>query len=150
MLTRLFVYGTLRSRFNNRAARLLRSHGTLIGPATVSGSIYRIGSYPGWKPEPAGEVRGELYELRNPQETLDALDEYEGEDFARIAIEATSSLGQKSLDPEKTGETACPTTKDRQFLPRATSGSSDSVWIYLYKNDPPEDTRIASGDFCSP
>jgi gamma-glutamylcyclotransferase (GGCT)/AIG2-like uncharacterized protein YtfP len=119
VLTTLFVYGTLRSQFNNRYARLLRSHATLLGPATVSGSIYRMGSYPGWKPEPAGEVRGELYELRNPKETLDALDEYEGEDFERIAI-------------------------------KAAGDSSDSVWIYLYKKDPPEDSRIASGDFCSP
>ena len=119
MLTTLFVYGTLRSPFNNRYARLLRSQATFIGPATVSGSIYRVGSYPGWKPNPVGEVHGELYELKKPKEILNALDEYEGEDFERIAIETAG-------------------------------GASDSVWIYRYKKDTPEDSRIASGDFCAP
>ena len=52
-------------------------------------------------------------------EILNALDEYEGEDFERIARETAG-------------------------------GASDSVWIYRYKKDTPEDSRIASGDFCAP
>jgi gamma-glutamylcyclotransferase (GGCT)/AIG2-like uncharacterized protein YtfP len=119
VLTTLFVYGTLRSEFSNKYARLLRSQAERLGPASVSGSIYRIGSYPGWKPEPAGEVRGELYKLENPEQTLSALDDYEGEDFERVEI-------------------------------RIGTAGHDAVWIYLYKRDPPADSRIASGDFCTP
>ena len=108
----LFVYGTLRSEFNNEYARLLRSQAELIGPATVPGSIYRVSHYPAYKPEPGGEVHGELYRLTNPETTLKALDEYEGEDFERVVI------------------------KD--------------AWIYQYKKEPREYSRISSGDFCAP
>jgi len=82
----LFVYGTLRSEFNNEYARLLRSQAELIGPATVPGSIYRVSHYPAYRPEPRGEVHGELYRLTDPETTLKALDEYEGEDFERVVI----------------------------------------------------------------
>jgi gamma-glutamylcyclotransferase (GGCT)/AIG2-like uncharacterized protein YtfP len=82
----LFVYGTLRSEFNNKYARLLRSQAALIGPATVPGSIFRVSHYPAYKPQPAGEVHGELYRLTDPETTLKALDEYEGEDFERVVV----------------------------------------------------------------
>src|SRR5579863_3560268 len=82
----LFVYGTLRSEFDNKYARLLRSQAKLVGPATVPGSIYRVSHYPAYRPEPAGEVRGELYRLTDPETTLKALDEYEGEDFERVVV----------------------------------------------------------------
>jgi gamma-glutamylcyclotransferase (GGCT)/AIG2-like uncharacterized protein YtfP len=119
MIAKLFVYGTLRSEFSNKYARLLRGQGERMGPASVPGSIYRIGSYPGWKPEPVGEVRGELYKLENPEQTLSTLDDYEGNEFERVVIE--------------TGNPA-----------------ADFAWIYRYKKDPPAESRIASGDFCTP
>ena len=86
MLDLIFVYGTLRSEFNNRYARLLRKEGTLVGPATVRGSIHRVRHFPAFRPEPAGEVRGELYRLHRPEATLKALDEYEGEEFERVVV----------------------------------------------------------------
>jgi gamma-glutamylcyclotransferase (GGCT)/AIG2-like uncharacterized protein YtfP len=87
VLKLLFVYGTLRSRFNNRHARLLRSQADLAGTATVPGSIYRVRHFPAFRPEPAGEVHGELYRLRDPETTLHALDEYEGAEFERVVVE---------------------------------------------------------------
>ena len=86
MLNLLFVYGTLRSEFNNRYARLLRSGAELVGRATVPGSIYRVRHFPAFRPEPAGEVHGELYRLRDPETTLKALDEYEGSEFERVVV----------------------------------------------------------------
>ena len=83
----MFVYGTLRSEFENEYARLLRSHGELIGVTTVPGSIYRVEHYPAWRPEPAGEVRGEIFRLDDPESTLAVLDDYEGQDFERVMIE---------------------------------------------------------------
>lgn len=82
----LFVYGTLRSNFDNPYALLLRSNAKLVGRATVPGSIFRVGNYPAYKPEPAGEVQGELYSLTDPATTLKALDEYEGPDFERVVV----------------------------------------------------------------
>jgi gamma-glutamylcyclotransferase (GGCT)/AIG2-like uncharacterized protein YtfP len=82
----LFVYGTLRSEFDNSYARRLRESAELIGRSTLPGSIFRIGKYPGYRREPEGIVYGELWRLRDPEATLAALDEYEGPEYSRIVI----------------------------------------------------------------
>jgi gamma-glutamylcyclotransferase (GGCT)/AIG2-like uncharacterized protein YtfP len=109
VLNLLFVYGTLRSEFNNRYARLLRSQAEMVRKASVLGSIYRVRHYPAYRPEPAGEVHGEIYQLADPETTLKILDEYEGPEFERVVVEG--------------------------------------AWIYQYRNQPPEDSRILSGVF---
>lgn len=88
----LFVYGTLRSEFENPYARLLRSQAEFIGKATVSGSIYRVEFYPAYKKEPAGEVHGEVYRLKGAEAALASLDDYEGDSFERVRME--TSLGE--------------------------------------------------------
>jgi len=112
MLNLLFVYGTLRSEFDNQYARMLRSQAELVERATVPGSIYRVSHYPAFRPEPAGGVRGELYRLNDPETTLKTLDEYEGAEFERVMI--------------------------------------NGWWIYQFGGEPPENSRIVSGDFCAP
>lgn len=112
MLDLLFVYGTLRSEFDNRYARLLRKAAASMGRASVPGSIYRVRHFPAYRPQPEGEVQGELCRLNSPQATLAVLDEYEGEEFERVVV----------------------------------NGS----WLYQYRGDLPEESRIASGDFCAP
>lgn len=112
MLDLLFVYGTLRSEFDNRYARLLRNEATLLRRAAVPGAIYRVEHYPAFRPRPDGEVQGELYRLNTPEVTLAVLDEYEGEAFERVVVKG--------------------------------------AWLYQYKGDPPEEDRIASGDFRAP
>jgi gamma-glutamylcyclotransferase (GGCT)/AIG2-like uncharacterized protein YtfP len=86
VLDLLFVYGTLRSEFDNPYARLLRKQATLVDRATVPGSIYQVRHYPAFRPEPAGEVHGELYRLIEPEATLHTLDEYEGPEFERVVV----------------------------------------------------------------
>lgn len=108
----LFVYGTLRSEFDNEYARMLRANADLIEKGTIAGSIFRVGPYSAYRPVPKGAVRGELYRLHDPDQTLRLLDEYEGEDYRRIDV--------------------------------------DGVWIYQYKDQPPESARISSGDHCNP
>jgi gamma-glutamylcyclotransferase (GGCT)/AIG2-like uncharacterized protein YtfP len=112
VLNLLFVYGTLRSEFDNQYARMLRSQAELVGRATVPGSIYRVSHYPAFRPEPKGEVQGELYRLHDPEITLKALDEYEGPEFERVVVNRS--------------------------------------WIYQFGSEPPENSRIVSGDFCAP
>jgi gamma-glutamylcyclotransferase (GGCT)/AIG2-like uncharacterized protein YtfP len=83
----LFVYGTLRSEFDNPFARKLRGEADLVGRATVRGSIFRIADYPGYRREPDGVVHGELWHLRDPERTLAALDDYEGPEYSRVMID---------------------------------------------------------------
>lgn len=90
----LFVYGTLRSEFDNPYARKLRSEADSLGPATVRGSIFYIRGYPGYRREPDGIVRGELWRLREPDKTLAALDEYEGSDYSRLVVSLDSPPGE--------------------------------------------------------
>jgi len=87
----LFVYGSLRSEFDNPHARLLREKADLLGRTTVRGSLVRNGEFPGYRMEPDGIVEGELWKLREPESTLAALDEYEGSAYSRISV--TTSLG---------------------------------------------------------
>lgn len=86
MLNLLFVYGTLRSEFDNQYARLLRSQADFVERTTMPGSIYRVRHYPAFRPAPEGVVHGELYRLHDPDATLRVLDEYEGDEFERVSL----------------------------------------------------------------
>jgi gamma-glutamylcyclotransferase (GGCT)/AIG2-like uncharacterized protein YtfP len=86
MIFKLFVYGTLRSQFDNRFARLLRAGADLLGPGTVPGSIYRVRHFPAYRPDPPGEVHGELYRVTDPEKMFAALDDYEGVEFERVVV----------------------------------------------------------------
>jgi gamma-glutamylcyclotransferase (GGCT)/AIG2-like uncharacterized protein YtfP len=96
----LFVYGTLRSEFDNRYARLLRQQATPTGRATVPGSIYKVSHFPAFRPHPVGEVHGELYRLNSAEATLAALDEYEGDEFERVVINGAWIYQYKEPLPE--------------------------------------------------
>jgi gamma-glutamylcyclotransferase (GGCT)/AIG2-like uncharacterized protein YtfP len=148
----LFVYGTLRSEFNNQYARLLREQAELLGHTTVPGSIYRVGHFPAWKPEPAGEVHGELYRLRDPDTTLKALDEYEGPDFERVVVRAARPQALSVVGSGSSGAPARSATKLEVAQSRTyrAGGAEEDAWIYQYKKAPPKYSRIASGDFCAP
>jgi gamma-glutamylcyclotransferase (GGCT)/AIG2-like uncharacterized protein YtfP len=131
VLNLLFVYGTLRSEFDNRYTRLLRADARLCGRAVVRGSIYFLNRAqrtcglrapvrhcPEFRPQPAGEVHGELYRLVRPASTLRALDEYEGKDFERVMTRVASPVA--------------------------------TAWIYQYRKTPLGQALIQSGDFCAP
>jgi gamma-glutamylcyclotransferase (GGCT)/AIG2-like uncharacterized protein YtfP len=124
MLDLLFVYGTLRSGFDNPWAKLLRERAELLGPATVRGAIYRIHHYPGFRPESApgtgGVVHGEVFHLfPDPAALLKALDEYEDADFTRVLVDIEQG------------------------------GAAATAWIYRYDAALPPDSLIPSGNFCA-
>lgn len=74
----LFVYGTLKSDFNVKAARALRKISIPIAKANVSGTIYSFGHYPALKLHPRSKpVKGEIVRLKNIAASLDMLDRYE-------------------------------------------------------------------------
>ena len=86
MTNALFVYGSLRSECDNPHVRKLRNEAKSMGRATVRGSIFRTGDFSGYKEEPAGIVQGELWQLNEPEKTLVALDEYEGDEYPRVVV----------------------------------------------------------------
>ena len=83
----LFVYGTLRSGFDNPYAQLLRARSVFVGKAAVRGTVRETGQYPAFMPGPDGEVAGELYRLETPVATLATLDDYEGEAYERVIVD---------------------------------------------------------------
>ena len=79
-LDRLFVYGTLRPQ--GRAFSLVRPSVVRHQPAVLAGYslVGEVHRYPWCGEAPNGEVAGELLWLRNVEEALAILDEYEGVD----------------------------------------------------------------------
>ncbi|TWT99826.1 AIG2-like family protein [Botrimarina colliarenosi] len=81
----LFVYGTLKSGFDNAHAIALRHAATLVGPAVLCGRMYLVQGPRGSMRYPAvteplhdsDTVRGELYRLHD-ERVLSRLDLYEG------------------------------------------------------------------------
>ncbi len=124
----LFVYGTLRSEFENEFARLLRAGSVFLGKARVRGRLYRLGGYPGLRLSRSGQdwAIGEVYALRNPDATLSALDAYEG----CAPGDPTPHLFDR--------------VKARAVM---EDGSIADVWVYVYSRRAPESRRIVSGEF---
>lgn len=119
MTDAVFVYGSLRSEFDNRYAAELRAAADLLARATVTGSIFQVGQYPGYREEPMGQVKGEVWRLRTPEATLAMLDEYEGSGYRRV------------------------------IKPASVAGISAGIeaWIYVWTGEADARQRIESGDF---
>ena len=78
----LFVYGTLK-RGGKSHGQLVRKRGVrFVGAARIRGELYKLDgeSFPGAIQTAAGDsfVKGHLFALRDPEETLASLDEFEG------------------------------------------------------------------------
>jgi gamma-glutamylcyclotransferase (GGCT)/AIG2-like uncharacterized protein YtfP len=107
---------------------MLADRGRWRGTATVRGRLYRIDNYPGFVPDEAdGRVKGDLFELPDPDAVLALLDEYE-ECSARF--------------PE-------PREYCRIVVRVETEGVPADAWAYAYAYVWPvrDDQRIESGDF---
>jgi gamma-glutamylcyclotransferase (GGCT)/AIG2-like uncharacterized protein YtfP len=94
----LFVYGTLQRSQNGMPHSLLRQ-ARFVSYASMSGSLYDLGPYPGVFRDSAGRGRvfGELYELpdHTGPRTLQALDEHEGPEFRRRRVLVTLRGGRR-------------------------------------------------------
>jgi len=118
----LFVYGTLRSGFQNEFARLLAERETLLGGARIHGKLYDIGRYPGLVLSPAPEewAIGEVFRLHDADRTLAILDQYEGGEFTRVTATILMEAGEQL------------------------------AWVYVYNGQVAEERRILSGDYLHP
>lgn len=114
----LFVYGTLRRGFNNPWQQILENKGSWLGTATTSGYLFDLGPYPGAIYDPEGDlITGDLYDIqgKTSHSLLAELDEYEGEEYRRIRIEAQCNGSRKNnvFFYEYLGQT----NPDMQILP---------------------------------
>jgi pyruvate carboxylase len=124
---KLFVYGTLRRGYEPHSY-LRRQSARFLDDGIISGRLYDLGEYPGAVPSksPEDEIRGELYELRNPKAHLRILDEVE---------EFDPQHPEKSLFVRRPAEV------------RLTSGETVEAWVYFLPRKPRNARLIASGDF---
>ncbi len=106
--------------------RVLAGRARLVGLGWVRGRLYDLGPYPGLKETPdPDQVRGEVYELADPEATLSVLDAYE------------------SCGPDDR-----PRLYERRLAPVVLdSGERRSCWVYYYLGPVVEERRIRSGDY---
>jgi gamma-glutamylcyclotransferase (GGCT)/AIG2-like uncharacterized protein YtfP len=124
----VFVYGTLMRGFNHPMSRLLSDGAEFLGEASCRGRLYMVKHYPGLlhSDDAADVVFGELFRLRNVDELMAALDDYE-------------SVGP-GYPP--------PTLYLREKLPvRMGDGTMVEAWTYIYNRPVNESKRIVSGRF---
>lgn len=75
MMPHVFVYGTLRRSGRNDIARY-RPQPVHVGEASIAGTLYDLGAYPGVVLGGAGRVKGEVYVVEPSVEAaLDVLEE---------------------------------------------------------------------------
>jgi gamma-glutamylcyclotransferase (GGCT)/AIG2-like uncharacterized protein YtfP len=123
----LFVYGTLRPDADHPMSRFLARRSRLRGAATVAGRLYDLGRYPALVEATTDEerVRGSLSELFDAEDTLAALDRYEG-----VATEGTEGLFERT-----------------RAAVRRETGEVVEAFVYVYRGPVSEGQRVASGDW---
>jgi gamma-glutamylcyclotransferase (GGCT)/AIG2-like uncharacterized protein YtfP len=123
----LFVYGTLRTAFQNRFARRLSEEAVLLGQGRIRGRLYDLGEYPGARLSAEGDewVIGEVFVLADAF-FLPELDAYEG-------------CGRNDTPPHQFTRVQSTTVME--------DGSNVCAWLYEYKGATAEDRHIASGDY---
>jgi len=126
----LFVYGTLRRDIESEMYHLLARHADFIGDATYQGRLYRIDYYPGVIPSenPAHQVKGDVYLLREHERLLSRLDEYE-------------ECGPRFAEPTEY-------VRERQEVVLCI-GRKLIAWVYVYNRSTKGLPEITSGDFLS-
>ena len=99
MMPHVFVYGTLRRHGRNDIARY-RPTPVFVGEASIAGTLYDLGAYPGIVLGGAGRVKGEIYRVEPAVETaLDLLEEVAEDDSGEyIKREVRVALGARWLD----------------------------------------------------
>ena len=112
----LFVYGSLLSAIGHPSGERLRSEARLVGAASMSGRLYRVGWYPGLVEAATGDsrVHGEVYALADPAGSLAWLDDYE-------SIVPGKEASNEYVRAERAVQLA--------------SGQQVTAWVYLYQWD---------------
>lgn len=87
MCNYLFVYGTLLKKANNTFSQYLKENSVYRGKGWFHGLLFDLGEYPGavYIPEIKYKVHGNLFEIKNFEQVINRLDEYEetGDNFPK-------------------------------------------------------------------
>ena len=99
MMPHVFVYGTLRRHGRNDIARY-GPEPVFVGEASIAGTLYDLGAYPGVVLGGAGRVKGEVYRIEPAVEVaLDLLEEVAQDDSGEyIRREVRVAVGAHWLD----------------------------------------------------
>jgi gamma-glutamylcyclotransferase (GGCT)/AIG2-like uncharacterized protein YtfP len=122
----VFFYGTLMAGFDRRRRAGIDDQLTYVGRGSIKASLFDLGIYPAAVPAPQGLVWGEVYEVRDPDTVLAALDRFEG---------------------------YTPDNPDQSLYVRAEAavtlqdGTSESAWVYFYNAPLGQAQQILSGDY---
>jgi gamma-glutamylcyclotransferase (GGCT)/AIG2-like uncharacterized protein YtfP len=122
----VFFYGTLMAGFDRRRRAGIDDQLTYVGRGSIKASLFDLGIYPAAVPAPQGLVWGEVYEVRDPETVLAALDRFEG---------------------------YTPDNLDQSLYVRAEAavtlqdGTSESAWVYFYNAPLGQAQQILSGDY---
>ena len=110
----LFVYGTLMATTGHPMGLRLAAESAIVGPGTVPGRLFDLGSYPGaiLSGGAGGRVHGMVVRLIHPARSLPWLDAYEG-------------AGEE--DPEPRAYMRVLTAV------QLTSGRRIDAWVYDYR-----------------
>ena len=127
-VSKIFVYGSLRSGFHHPAYQYISRYFTLEAEAKVKGKLYDMGAYPAAVPaEEDVFIIGELYRIHNQDEfswAMAQLDDYEG------------------LNTEQ-GETPL---YRRELATIYTQNQTTQAWIYWFNGDITDQPFIENGD----
>jgi gamma-glutamylcyclotransferase (GGCT)/AIG2-like uncharacterized protein YtfP len=126
MAERVFFYGTLMTPFNRPGRQRIDEHLSYSGRGSISAALFDLGIYPAAVPASDGRVWGEVYEARDADMVLQALDEIEG----YRPGEPETSLYNRAKTPV--------TLED---------GRTVDAWVYFYNAPLGQAQRIESGDY---
>lgn len=130
MASCVFVYGTLRKACGHEMHRMLEHAARFVGDATVCGTLYDLGAYPGLvvAGEHADLVTGEVYALDPAREdaTLAVLDEYEG-------------CAPRDVTPRE--------YRRERVQVTLVDGPTIAAWTYVLDRDPTGLMQIEGGDY---
>jgi gamma-glutamylcyclotransferase (GGCT)/AIG2-like uncharacterized protein YtfP len=115
----LFVYGTLRKRYDLKLKDKVKKDWTYLGQAKIGAALYDIGKYPGAVKDRSGrEVVGDVFVVNEPGKVFPVLDKYEGKEFVR-----------------------------KKAKVKMRSGEEVNAWVYWYEPDPAGRTPLRYKDY---
>jgi gamma-glutamylcyclotransferase (GGCT)/AIG2-like uncharacterized protein YtfP len=122
----VFFYGTLMAGFDRRRRAGIDSKLTYVGRGAIRAALFDLGIYPAAVPAPEGVVWGEVYEMKEPETVLAALDEIEG---YRVDDPDRSLYLRQNTDV------------------RLPDGTQAPAYVYFYNAPLGQAPRIPSGDY---
>jgi gamma-glutamylcyclotransferase (GGCT)/AIG2-like uncharacterized protein YtfP len=126
MTNLVFFYGTLMSGFRRPGRARVDQALKPLGRGWITAALFDLGIYPAATPASDGHVRGEVYEMAEPGQVLETLDEIEG-------------YSPKEPEASLYRRVETPVTFE--------NGSTANAWVYFYNAPLGRAERIVSGDY---